>query len=759
MKSEKLRLFIQHLKELPTLPAVALRLLEVSTDNEAGLQEAAKIIQSDASLSAKLLRLANSASFGLSREVTDIERAASLLGMEVVRSMALSLLIIDVFDTERGRAFSVQEFWHHNVACAIASELMAERLHYPKPKEAFIAGLLHDLGKIILFHWNRDEYDRAVAEARKGVRSLLETEEQCFEFGHTLAAKVVMEEWRFPAQYVAAAWLHHQPLKDFASASFQQLPFIVKCANALCHVQRFGNSGNAVGDLDLEELKRVTGCSESELQHMSADVLRRFREVTQLFNWQGTTLDLYLSALSRVNTQLSALQTEVLLARRREALQDAVGKATHQLLELLTCPPVRRRALERIVEILAQSFSPEKVMLFAMLREEKVMEGCVKRGPSGAVRHLVLPFPEPISPATKSWKQIALLEQAALGIGDPSEVGREVVLTLHNPNLLHLPLRIDQAIRGHLFVEPAKDQPVDAKITEALKQYGETAALVLKHIRFLEELNEQAEQIARSARKAEKEQTRRFQEQRLASVGRLAAGAAHEINNPLTIILGHARLLLERARSDEERRSLQAIADQSLRISKIVQDLMGLSRPVVPQREPTDIPALLEQTRQILEEQLKAAGVVVKIDSPENLPSLPIDPLQMEQVFLNLYLNALQAMESSGGELTVSVDVEEDSGWMRISFTDTGEGIEPRTLPAIFDPFFTTREVGKGTGLGLAICHSIVEAHAGEIRFSSRKGEGSTFLIRLPLRPPPSPSLGLAPSYLEPPVNGQSTPS
>ncbi|MGW8178913.1 MAG: ATP-binding protein, partial [bacterium] len=192
------------------------------------------------------------------------------------------------------------------------------------------------------------------------------------------------------------------------------------------------------------------------------------------------------------------------------------------------------------------------------------------------------------------------------------------------------------------------------------------------------------------------------------------------------------RLLLRSVEGDKPKKSLQTIKDQAARISKIISDLMGVARPAKPQIEPTDVKATIEHTLGTLEHRFRVAGLELKTNLQDGLPLISADSKQLEQVFLNLALNSIQAM-SKGGTLAVEASLVAEGDRVKIAFQDTGRGIPPDKIPLVFEPFYTTKEEGEGSGLGLAVSHSIVEAHGGEMQVSSQPGEGTTFLLFLPI--------------------------
>jgi two-component system NtrC family sensor kinase len=238
-------------------------------------------------------------------------------------------------------------------------------------------------------------------------------------------------------------------------------------------------------------------------------------------------------------------------------------------------------------------------------------------------------------------------------------------------------------------------------------------------------------------RRAEAE-NRLLQSEKQASIGRLAAGVAHEINNPLTGVLTFTRILLRSQDIGEKNLShLQKIAESTIRVKKIVKGLLDFSRQTELDREPTDINRLIHGVISAMENQALIKGVSMKFNSGENLPMLTLDRNQIQSVLINLIINALDAM-GQGGTIAISTGISlsaSDTGkkGVEIAVSDNGCGIPPEDLDKLFEPFFTTKEVGEGTGLGLAVSYGIVQRHGGTIRVQSEVGRGSTFTVWLPI--------------------------
>ena len=241
-----------------------------------------------------------------------------------------------------------------------------------------------------------------------------------------------------------------------------------------------------------------------------------------------------------------------------------------------------------------------------------------------------------------------------------------------------------------------------------------------------------------------------LQTDRLASLGELSASVAHEINNPIAGVLNLSMLLQRMLKDDgvpheripEFRKYLAQVTSETTRVGRIVSDLLAFSRRSKPQRAPADFNKIVRMTLSLVQHKMKLSGVEVETRLTDDLPAVPCDQSQMQQVVLNLLMNAAEATQSKSVRRIV-VTTSADSGLVRLIVADTGEGIAPANLSKIFHPFFTTKPEGKGVGLGLAVSYGIIQAHGGDIEVTSKVGEGATFTVSLPIQPTPGSELPL----------------
>ena len=224
-----------------------------------------------------------------------------------------------------------------------------------------------------------------------------------------------------------------------------------------------------------------------------------------------------------------------------------------------------------------------------------------------------------------------------------------------------------------------------------------------------------------------------IQSEKLASLGKLAAGIAHEINNPLGGILIYSHLLLEDIdKGSPHYENLKKIVKETSRCKDIVKGLLEFARPREPEMSLIDINEIVEKSLAIMERQALFQNITIKKVYSSLLPKIIADSAQLQQVSMNIILNAAEAMDGNG-VLTLSTSLNRDKTQIEVKFSDTGHGINEEEKKRLFEPFFTTKEVGKGTGLGLAISYSIIQKHNGTIECTSQLGKGSTFTVKLPV--------------------------
>jgi two-component system NtrC family sensor kinase len=257
---------------------------------------------------------------------------------------------------------------------------------------------------------------------------------------------------------------------------------------------------------------------------------------------------------------------------------------------------------------------------------------------------------------------------------------------------------------------------------------------------FTQNLETKVEERTQQLKAAQK---KLLQNDRLASLGQLSASVAHEINNPVSGVLNLSMLMQRMLKEDgippnrveEFRKYLGQVTTETGRVGRIVSDLLAFSRRGKPKRAPADLNRIVKMTLSLVQHKMKLSNITVETHLAEDLPPAHCDASQIQQVALNLALNAAEATQSKA-ERRVEISTAKGDGVVLLTVSDNGEGILPENLGKIFDPFFTTKAEGKGVGLGLAVSYGIIQAHGGDIEVKSTVGQGATFTVSLPLDQP-----------------------
>lgn len=267
----------------------------------------------------------------------------------------------------------------------------------------------------------------------------------------------------------------------------------------------------------------------------------------------------------------------------------------------------------------------------------------------------------------------------------------------------------------------------------AVTSDDECAELALVFNQMTGNLKTSREELEKTVETLKTTQAQLIQSEKLSAVGEFVAGVAHELNNPLTSVVGFAELMQQSDVSERHRRFLDLIVNSAQRCHKIVQGLLSFARQHKPERKAVKLQGLIESTIGIVQYQLRTNNIEVVTQLDPGLPRVIGDSHQLQQVFLNIINNARQAIEAHRPKGTIRISAETTDRTVRLLFQDDGPGISAENLSRIFNPFFTTKEVGKGTGLGLSLSYGIIKEHGGSLNVESQLGAGATFIVELPI--------------------------
>lgn len=745
-EERSLRAILQQIEALPSLPAVANTIFEQVLNQDFEHSRLARVIETDPGLTVKILDYSNRAIYAARGEVNQVEQGLNRLGSRVVRALLLSVLIKDSLIWGDKAAETTQAgLWKHSLATAVYASLIAAKSFPVLADEAFAAGVMHDIGRIFLQLYVSDEYAQVTTHKEELFESTLEAEQAVFKTDHTAVGRWIAQKWKLSAAMADVIWLHHQSAPALGvMKENSSLVAIVALANLLAHATLMDEPRAMVREHQRQSgLVAMLGLTDRDLLAIQAAFAPAFAERAEPFDLEGDQVELFLSSLQKANQHLlrmsldlDQINTRLEDANRFTALGSMVGLK-------MSKARVPGDVFESIASCMLESAGIRGGFVYWILPGDRTMQGLIWNG-SGNQRPVSyaldgdgLPDLHGGTPLPETIKSIVLSHRQRYGGASLMDWELRLKQFFVVSGYYIFPL-VGSDFSGEMCILRSQSRPPKMTPQEYMgySQVTCVASATLDRVRLFDNLQIRADELSHALWKNQQINLQLLQTERLAAVGQLAAGAAHEINNPLAIISARTQLLENREMDEKKRRDLRQISQQIERISSILQSLMGFARPNAPQVGKVDLNALLAKICGLVESIFHTHRIPIVQQLDPNLPFILADSNQLEQVFLNLFINAQHAMEKDGGVLSVVSSFMPDKKRVAVSVRDTGTGIAPENLSRIFDPFFSTKAEGKGTGLGLSTAYGIITNHYGEIKVASELGKGTEMIVILPVSTP-----------------------
>ncbi|MBW2107707.1 MAG: HDOD domain-containing protein [Deltaproteobacteria bacterium] len=713
MKPESARLFdrIKTSKNLPSLPHILLKLIDACNNQAGSIEEISEIISKDSSLSARVMKMVNSAFYGLSVRVTSVNQALLMLGTEAVKNIAVSAAVFRVFGVSKGDdAFRLKQFWYHGLLCATVAELIAKKTSYSSSDEAFLSGLLHDIGKLVL--WVNFPKDYAqILKSDTGPDAVGALERKHFGADHAEVGAWMIGQWHLQSFMADAVLYHHEPNDRIKDA----LPLvkIVCLANALSKGE--GNSARA-----LEIAQALFGFSPDDVEALVADGRQNVEEVAQSL---GIEIE---SPQASVALSEKEHQKEIALLRNVRDVSLLQGT-----LQNLLDANGQQAILAVITQGLQVLFDIDQILFLLYDPKEKALvgKGGMQSPQEALIKELAIPF-----------EGVTCLAVRCLAAGDSLDSFgqlKDVPLTILDRQLVRL-----VGTDGILCVPMSAHAHHVGVIVLGVDQPG--LSLLSNQMSLLTMFSRQAA-LALYADGMREAQARLVQTERLAAASAIAKKVVHEVNNPLGIIKNYLKILgMKLPKDDAAQTDLKIIGEELDRVALIVGRLADFSEPEAKQTEPVDINALVSDLIRIIKASLgRDAKVKLEAILKPSLPTVFSEKNALKQVLINLIKNAAEAMPD-GGRLFISTDYipkrrMESSGdaalpggSVEIQVRDEGPGIPEGVRSRLFEPFVSSKQ-GAHAGLGLSVAYNIVRDLQGTLSYQSTPGQGTTFTVSLPV--------------------------
>jgi putative nucleotidyltransferase with HDIG domain len=770
--ARKVELIVSQLDSLPTLPRIASQLIRMTRSDLVTSREVIELIKQDQAVTAKILSLARKAGSGIRDEIATVDKCVLLMGLEAVRSAALSVKVFELFEptAEISGPFDLPGFWKHALATALAAERLGSLMPHspgadaPPSDTLFVAGLLHDIGKAALHHCLPKSYAKVIDAAESSHAPLLALERKLLGIDHTVVGRRLAQNWNLPLGVADAIWLHHNPPaglpESVARRGFAQ---VVHLADLLVRELRLGYSGNYSRPIDSDTLAGSMGIDPARLDEVRRWLPDELANRAELIGvGQIDSRDLYHEALKGANEELARLNAKLL---DRSASLSAKAKYFDLLAELNRRVRPGSQPTE-VVELIGTLLRPmigvARLVAFSEspsessdLATDPAIDGVVIDGEHGTQRFSLSPHEgeiEGLAAARRtgqfasgpSTEEFALFPLA----GHLGWVHGQIGAPLPLADCQFLPLLAEgRWVGGLVFAAPANNDFVRSWTAHRAELLAVASAggLAIRAAQLTASAGRIAEELAQSAESCAQLQDQLVRQKALASVGMMAAGAGHELNNPLMVISGRSELLAAEEPDPARKAALEQIRQNALRASSIITDLMGFAQPPSARPQRIDLPALVRQ----MTDTLTQAGIGVELKIDPDLPPASVDPAQLREVIQEVLDNAQQAMAAQDADRSIDVSLaiapvlgNRHGGGRELvlTITDRGIGMEPFVLEHATDPFFSARPAGRGRGLGLARARRLIENNGGTIRLESVPKAGTTVRITVPVEAAPAPS-------------------
>ena len=746
---QRLELILRQVDSLPTLPSVAVQVLQAASSESTSAKDVCRSIEADPALAARILRLVHRADVGVSGEVTSLDRAVKLLGFDAVRCAVLAVSVFAAYGPSKGAddaSFSMN-YWKHSIAVGSCAELLATELTANwgrnagvEPSEAFLAGLLHDIGKLALDMTVPKSFAKVIEAVDLLRGNIADVERSVIGVDHQVVGKRLAELWQLPTVLRDAIWLHGQlPQALPASVRNARLVNLVTLADMLVRDQHIGYSGNYQFPVGRDVLMNALGLLPAQLDNVLNGLIGAIESRAKTIGLgTGDAKELYRSALQEANRELSRVSDQLASRNRRLSIRAKYFEAVAAFQNELRPDAPPAMVLSAIGQTAAAVLESSAVAAFSMPPGTGYAEVAVVDAAGQMLHsHLIDAVGDAAMPSQRT------PIRANQGDGPVCSAGQEMewLVAGFSPKLggtvrFWIPLEADGiciggVVWGAEIGEPQRLSPQ----AEELKALSAGWSLALRTCQIRDESRALAEQLAEANRRLQTAQAEVYRTRMLTSVAQIAAGAAHEMNNPLMVISGRSQLLASTLTNEKDVDAAKLIYEKSQTLSELITALMHFAKPQPPQPAPFDVAGLFRMGAEKAQLRIDAGARQIETRLSD-LPPAVVDGGQIAEAIAEIIVNAVEATDAAGGRITLSASYDAFGERLVLTIADNGKGMDEHTRGHAFDPFFSAKSAGRQQGMGLAKAQRWAESSQGSLRLESQPGSGTRVIMILPAGSP-----------------------
>lgn len=726
--ARRVEMIIRRLNTLSTLPQVAAGVLPHVLKPPFNTPQLAEIIESDAAMTAGVLALANRLKIANPDGTASLAQIIDAIPPAALRDAILSVRVVQVFgdqtDIDSKRPLPRKQLALHTLAVACASAAIGQlTLEEPQRGLAFIAGLLHDIGKAALDEVMPKSFEQLVAQARQKQQSLAAVEHEHLGLTHALLGKRLAEKWFLPEPVTQAIWLHHAEPQLLPQMSGGRLAMVVALADGIARKCGIGHSGSCDIPGQIDTLAGMLGLTGQQIEQITSQLAGQVEEKGKWLNIsEPGRSEEYYDMIHRTAAQLAQDNTRLAEQTQRSLDTAVVAEPLREFLVSLSSGATPDQVAGQFAACFQKTFQIGQVLVLLWPQEESIAELAIA-GHDGKIETTVLPIPETVDFKNNPFARGFTVVAAGKFFGwcvqqSPYPIASQA---------LAAPLLMGQIPVAAVIWEDQKELAVEA-VTMLCSVGG---AAISTSIAFRNQ-REQAEQLVELMSQLRDTNRQLSEAQSLSVIAEMAAGAAHELNNPLAVISGRAQLLQQSETDQGKKEILEQISQRTADISDIITDLMAFARPRQPQKQLIAPKLLVWEAMEKIAAKRKIQRIESETIGIEAAAEVFVDKQQIVQVIGSILDNALDAYPDGSGPVGVEGQNTLEGRSVEIRISDRGCGMDAATLSQATKPFFSAKPAGRKRGMGLAHAQRLLVLNGGSLQLVSQQGKGTTVIISLP---------------------------
>ncbi|MBE0536106.1 MAG: HDOD domain-containing protein [Phycisphaerae bacterium] len=733
--ARQVELIIRRLGSVSTLPEVAAVFLSHLGGQGTSTATLSDVIESDAALTAKVLSLAQEKGVVFTEDIPTISEAVTKLPRPLIRDAVLSVKVFQAFDSDfdpdRSRLLPRKQLALHALAVACCAKAIADEVLDAKDRPmAFSAGLLHDIGKLAVDEVMPRSFIKIVEQAKSQKAPLHMVEKEHLGLDHTIIGKRLAEKWFLPEDIIRAIWLHHSDLEVIAeNMPAARIALTVQVADAMARQAGIGHSGSFDTPESVAQACELLGLSAEQVETIRgklADAVSERSALLGLGEPGGTAA--YCDLISEAAARLATDHTDLSAAHKQTAAGSAQMEFVSDFLRGVGANETALDVISRFAVQWQKHFQTGPVCAYVVESADEPFVEAVTvdaRGRTGAVLVNVPPETEAIPAGLQHTFAVAdaaehsgwIFEQMDFDI----DLGRARIAPL---------LSCGRAVGVVIFearmpFDPAERPELFASVAAVGGTLAALATARGRHSRL-------AERFAELLGRLKQTRGRLTEAQSLAGIAEMAAGAAHELNNPLSLISGRAQLLYDTETDESKKGMLKQIQSRTAEITQIVTDLMSFARPRTPEPQMVTILEVVNEAIGVICTQRGLAQIETTLEDIEGLGDVYVDREQVVTAIVNVLSNSLDSYKGGNGPVTISARCAQPQDAVCLKIIDSGCGMDGATLAKACQPFFSARPAGRKRGMGLSHSVRLLELNGGSLAIASEPEKGATVTITLP---------------------------